>query len=230
MINSSLTRRRLLQSGAGALAVAAAARVALPGTASARRSLHWSQYDGRFQNEVRLFAGNYVPAGWKRAPVNGRALMGSGDTPEGPTYKLDDRGDGAARRDADGGAATLALTYILIDDPGVTGDVLLGEVRAFPFDIVPHGWHPCDGRRLPILQHSAFYAVIAEVVPTDRRTWFALPDLRDRTPIAAGGANDTQDPPAGSEHGNLAEGGIGRQPRLHFNVCICGQGNFPARP
>lgn len=225
MTNSSLTRRRLLQSGAGALATAAVARVALPGTAGARRAGDWGQYDGRFQNEVRLFAGNYVPAGWKRAPVDGRALMGSGDTPDGRTYKLDDRGDGAARRDADGGAATLALTYLLIDEPGQTGDVLLGEVRAFPFDIVPHGWHPCDGRRLLIQPHSALYAVIADVVPTDGRTWFALPDLRDRTPIAAGSPGA----PAGSEHGNLAEGGIGRQPRLHFNICICGLGTFPAR-
>lgn len=241
MIDSNLTRRRLLQSGAGVLATAAVARVALPDTAgarrtavarrsaSARRAGDWGQYSGRFENEVRLFAGNYVPVGWKRAPVNGRALMGSGDAPAGRTYKLDDRGDGAARRAANGGAATLALSYILIDDPRETSDILLGEVRAFPFNIVPRGWHPCDGRKLDIQPHSALYTVIADVVPTDNRTWFALPDLRDRTPIAAGDANGIPDAPVGSERGNLAEDGNGRRPRLHFNFCICELGDFPVR-
>jgi microcystin-dependent protein len=230
MVDPNLTRRRLFQTGAGAVAAAAAARVGLPSTASAGRPAPWNQYLGRFQNEVRLFAGKYVPVGWKRAPVDARALLGSGEVPGGRDYKVDDRGDGAARRAADGGAATLALTGILIDDPSETSDLLMGEVRAFPFDIVPRGWHLCDGRKLEIQNHSALYTVIANVFPSDHRTWFALPDLRDRTPIAAGDATGIPDAPAGSERGDLAAGDSGRQPRLHLNFCICEAGDFPLKP
>lgn len=230
MADPNLTRRRLLQTGAGALAAAATARVTLPSAASAGHPAHWGQYVGRFPDEVRLFAGRYVPVGWKRAPVDGRALLGSGDVPGGRGFKLDDRGDGAAHRDADGGAATLALTCLLIDDPAETSDILMGEVRAFPFGIVPRGWHPCDGRRLEIQRHAALYTVIANVFPSDHRTWFSLPDLRDRTPIAAGEASGIPDAPAGSERGNLAEDGEGRRPRLHLNFCICETGDFPAKP
>jgi microcystin-dependent protein len=230
MVDPNLTRRRLFKAGAGAAAAAAAARIGLPSTASARRPASWNQYVGRFPNEVRLFAGRYVPAGWKRAPVDARALMGSGTVPGDRTYELDDRGDGTARRDADGGPATLALTCILIDDPGATSDLLVGEVRAFPFGIVPRGWHPCDGRKLDLERHSALYAVIGNVFPSDHRTTFALPDLRDRTPIAAGDATGIPDAPAGSERGDLAAGDSGRQPRLHLNFCICEAGDFPLKP
>jgi hypothetical protein len=230
MVDPNLTRRRLLQAGAGAVAAAAVARVGLPSEARASRHIPWSQFDGTFENEMRLFAGSYVPEGWKAAPVHGRALMGSGEEPGGRDRKLGDGGDGAAIRDADGGPATLALTYIVIDDPRETFDILVGEVRTFPFGIVPKGWHRCDGRRLDIREHTTLYSVIGNVVPTDHRTWFALPDLSDRTPIGAGDGSGLPDAPAGSERGDLGKDDDERRPRLHLDLCICERGEFPLKP
>jgi hypothetical protein len=232
MVDPDLTRRRLLQAGAGVLAAAAVGRVALPGSASAGSRVYWPAYAGRLPHEVRLFAGKFVPKGYKEAPFAGRALMGSGKVPGGPDRDLDDRGDGVARRDSDGGAATLALTYLVIDDeePDEAYDLLLGEVRAFPFTFVPRGWIPCDGRKLEIKPHVALYTLLGPTFPTDDRTWFCLPDLRDRTPIAAGDPDGVPDAPLGSERGDLAGPGEGRQPRLHLNLCICAAGDYPARP
>jgi microcystin-dependent protein len=63
----------------------------------------------------------------------------------------------------------------------------LGEVRLMSFTFVPRGWAACDGQLLPINQNQALFALLGTTYGGDGRTTFALPDLRGRTPLHAGG-------------------------------------------
>lgn len=67
-------------------------------------------------------------------------------------------------------------------------DPLVGEIRAFPFSVVPPGWALCDGSLLPIAQNSALFMVLGTTYGGDGQTTFALPDLRGRMPIGHGAA------------------------------------------
>ncbi len=62
------------------------------------------------------------------------------------------------------------------------GDYYLGEIRAFPYGIIPRGWHLCDGALLNTSQNQALFALIGYNYGGSG-TQFALPDLRGRTMI-----------------------------------------------
>jgi microcystin-dependent protein len=218
------TRRRLLQSGAGALAAATVARAGNAPTASAK-----SNPPNLPQGEVRLFAADYVPSGWKQAPGTGRGLMGSGAVPDGPTRHVGDKGDGAAIRQADHDPSALPLTYLVVEDSQTAIQEMIGEVRAFPYNPPPQGWYACDGRELKLSTHVALFAVIGPAFGGDGQQTFKLPDLQSRTPLAAGDAPGIPESPFAVGRQNLAPGTSPRQPRLHVNYCIAHQGEFPAR-
>jgi Microcystin-dependent protein len=78
-------------------------------------------------------------------------------------------------------------------------DSYLGEIRIFPFNIVPNGWSACDGKILNIRQYQALYALLGNKYGGDGINTFALPDLRGRTLV---GYN-----PAVTEYGMGAKGG-----------------------
>jgi microcystin-dependent protein len=59
----------------------------------------------------------------------------------------------------------------------------LGEIRLFPFGLVPSGWAPCNGAILPIQGYQALFSLLGTVYGGNGNTTFALPDLRGRTPI-----------------------------------------------
>jgi microcystin-dependent protein len=63
----------------------------------------------------------------------------------------------------------------------------IGEVRVFAGNFAPLGWLMCDGQTLPIPQNRLLFEVIANLYGGDGETTFALPDLRGRIPVAAGG-------------------------------------------
>lgn len=63
----------------------------------------------------------------------------------------------------------------------------LAEVRIFGFNFSPRGWALCDGQILPINQNQSLYSLLGNTYGGDGRTSFALPDLRGRTPLHAGG-------------------------------------------
>lgn len=50
----------------------------------------------------------------------------------------------------------------------------------------PRAWMLCAGQLLPISQFSAVFSLIGTIYGGDGRTTFALPDLRGRSPLAAG--------------------------------------------
>ena len=62
----------------------------------------------------------------------------------------------------------------------------LGEVKLMGFDFPPRGWSLCGGQLLPINQNQSLYSLLGTTFGGDGRTTFALPDLRDRTPIHVG--------------------------------------------
>jgi microcystin-dependent protein len=62
-------------------------------------------------------------------------------------------------------------------------DYFLGEIRLFPFQTIPRGWHECDGSVLPIQGNQALYSLLGIQFGGDGRNNFALPDLRGRVPV-----------------------------------------------
>jgi microcystin-dependent protein len=63
-----------------------------------------------------------------------------------------------------------------------TIDVYAGEVRAMPYDFVPAGWAPCDGRLLERAASEPLYDLFGATYGGDAFTTFALPKL---PPLAA---------------------------------------------
>lgn len=61
-----------------------------------------------------------------------------------------------------------------------------GEIAFFPYDFVPKGWEPCDGRLLPISLNAALFALLGTTYGGDGRVNFALPDMRARSPVGIG--------------------------------------------
>lgn len=90
---------------------------------------------------------------------------------------------------------SLALNYIIATS-GVyppfdccTGieESVIGEVTAFAGSFAPDGWMMADGRLLDISQNSALFSLLGTTYGGDGRRTFALPDLRGRAIVGAGG-------------------------------------------
>jgi microcystin-dependent protein len=65
-------------------------------------------------------------------------------------------------------------------------DFFLGEIRAFPFSVVPTGWHLCDGSLLPVGPNQALFSLLGTLYGGDGKTNFGIPDLRGRTMLDFG--------------------------------------------
>lgn len=65
----------------------------------------------------------------------------------------------------------------------------LSEIRIMSFGHAPKGWALCNGQLLPINQNQALFSLLGTTFGGDGRVNFALPDLRDRTPIHVGGSH-----------------------------------------
>lgn len=63
----------------------------------------------------------------------------------------------------------------------------LGEIIVSATNVVPGGFALCAGQLLPISQNQALFALLGTTYGGDGRTTFALPDLRGRDVIGAGG-------------------------------------------
>jgi microcystin-dependent protein len=64
----------------------------------------------------------------------------------------------------------------------------LAEVKIVGFNFAPRGFAQCDGQILPINQNQSLYSLLGTSFGGDGRTSFALPDLRGRVPVHAGGS------------------------------------------
>jgi microcystin-dependent protein len=66
--------------------------------------------------------------------------------------------------------------------PGNTGnDTILGEMKWVPWDAVPTGWVPCDGRLLSISENESLFSLIGTLYGGDGESTFRIPDVRGRT-------------------------------------------------
>lgn len=66
----------------------------------------------------------------------------------------------------------------------------LSEIALFSFGNAPQGWALCSGQLLPIDQNQALFSLLGTTYGGDGRTNFALPDLRGRVPMHAGGGHE----------------------------------------
>jgi len=67
----------------------------------------------------------------------------------------------------------------------VGGEEYIGMVKVLAGNAVPQGWALCDGRKLPVAQHPALFAMLGTTYGGDGRTTFGLPDLREVLPRPA---------------------------------------------
>lgn len=65
-------------------------------------------------------------------------------------------------------------------------DQFIAEIMIVPFNFPPSGWAFCDGQLMPISQNTALFALLGTTYGGDGKSTFALPNLRDRTPIHPG--------------------------------------------
>ncbi|RSZ59197.1 phage tail protein [Massilia atriviolacea] len=68
-------------------------------------------------------------------------------------------------------------------------DPFVAEIRMFPFNFAPRGWAFCDGQLLPLAQNTALFALLGTTYGGNGMSNFALPNLRDRTPMHPGQGN-----------------------------------------
>ncbi len=66
-------------------------------------------------------------------------------------------------------------------------DAYLGEIRLFPYNHVPPGWHLCDGTVFTIGYNQALFSLLGTAYGGDGSNNYALPDLRGRTPLGTDG-------------------------------------------
>jgi microcystin-dependent protein len=76
--------------------------------------------------------------------------------------------------------------YLLLAAKALTMENYIGEIRIFPWNYAPYGWHFCDGTILQIQQNTALYSLLLTTYGGDGKTTFALPDLRGMVPIGVG--------------------------------------------
>lgn len=65
-------------------------------------------------------------------------------------------------------------------------DAYTAEIRAFPFDVVPAGWLPCDGGTVAVATYPALASLIGTLYGGDGVRTIGLPDLNGRAPMGEG--------------------------------------------
>jgi microcystin-dependent protein len=87
---------------------------------------------------------------------------------------------------------SLALQYIIATQGifgGTDGEFpFLGEITLFAGNFVPDGWALCNGQTFNIATNTALFALLGDTYGGDGIQTFALPDLRGRVPVGAGGS------------------------------------------
>jgi microcystin-dependent protein len=137
----------------------------------------------------------------------------------------------------------LAIKYLIRAPQGVfqgSDFGMLGMIVKFAGNFVPLGYMECNGQLLDIAQNETLFSLIGTQFGGDGITNFALPDLRGRTAVGAGGEyalGETfgqQGVTIDQSHLPVEMGGGGqpldnREPSLAVNFIIAIQGVFPSQ-
>ena len=76
----------------------------------------------------------------------------------------------------------------------------IGQIALVGFNFAPVGWQFCNGDLLSIAQYDALFQLLGTTYGGDGQGTFGIPDLRGRTPVGTGGANNySQGQPIGTE-------------------------------
>ncbi len=62
----------------------------------------------------------------------------------------------------------------------------IGEIKMWACNFAPRYWANCDGQLMRIEQNPALFSLIGTIYGGDGQTYFALPNLRGRTPLHQG--------------------------------------------
>ena len=100
----------------------------------------------------------------------------------------------------------------------------LAEIRIMSFNFPPKGWAQCNGQLLPINQNQALFSLLGTTYGGNGQTTFALPDLRSRVPVHAGGAV-TLGERAGEENHTLIQSEM--PAHIHLASGVSENGNTP---
>jgi len=84
------------------------------------------------------------------------------------------------------------------------GEPFLGEIRLMSFTFPPKGWALCNGQLLAIAQNQALFSLLGTYYGGNGITTFALPDLRNRVPIASGQGSGLANYSVGQAGGEVA--------------------------
>lgn len=206
--------------------------------------------------EIRLFAGNYAPAGWRFCDGSslkvadhrklfdriGNKYGGDGSA----TFALPDLRGRTPMHRADGAAlgtkatisvekarpktphARLALNFIIDveSDENPWPDPFLGEIRTFGCNFAPEGWHRCEGELAAIESNTALFSILGNTYGGDGSRTFALPDLREAYPVAAA-RPDQRAEKGGARPDSEEASPQGRL--LTLTYCIAMKGMYPPR-
>lgn len=69
----------------------------------------------------------------------------------------------------------------------IVSSAYLGEIRLFPYGLIPAGWMSCDGSTLSVSDYQDLFNIIGGIYGSAANGKFQLPDLRGRVPIHLGG-------------------------------------------
>ena len=76
----------------------------------------------------------------------------------------------------------------------------VGQIALVGFNFTPVGWQACNGAVLSIAEYDALFQLLGTTYGGDGQGTFGVPDLRGRTPVGTGGANNyIQGQPIGTE-------------------------------
>jgi microcystin-dependent protein len=81
----------------------------------------------------------------------------------------------------------------------------LGELRLMSWDLQSRGWAMANGQLLPINQNQALFSLLGTMYGGNGQTTFALPDLRGRVALHAGGGGLSQGQAFGEESHTLIQ-------------------------
>ncbi|MEL7548213.1 MAG: phage tail protein [Pseudomonadota bacterium] len=93
----------------------------------------------------------------------------------------------------------MALGFLGTAQPAQAQEKYISEIIMVGTNFCPRGTMPANGQLLQVSEHTALFSLLGTMYGGDGRTTFALPDLRDRTPVHAterpGVVKDAPPPP-----------------------------------